>query len=121
MNAFMLIALLSMPQAVPAKTIVPTQPELLKDWAAARCIARGVGFDTEGGADASRSAAALLERGDYGADVYETLDRMAARRLTRPQSGSSGGRYVTLTCFDWRRSAELDRVVRSFPFRPTAR
>ena len=88
----------------------PSQIQTLKDWALARCIARGA--PNPFADDAAKSAAALLERGEYGMEVYEAIDRLVGRALAQPYGGSVPGKYVTLKCIDLYHSMALDRVVR---------
>ena len=82
----------------------------LRDWTLARCIARAAG-DAPFAADARRSAAALLERGTAGAEIYERIDALVAKTLAVPVSGSSGGTYAVLQCIDLTHSKALAQVI----------
>lgn len=97
-----------------ALTVTPAtaqraQVETLKDWALARCIARGGSGPFA--KDAAASAAALLERGDYGIKTYEAIEALIGRALAIRRGGSVPSRYVTLTCIDLYKGPELDRLV----------
>ena len=96
------------------------QPSLLKDWALARCIAKGVGATTPAGQDAANAAAALLERSDYGIDAYEALEPLIDRQLIKPYGGSTGGTYTVLQCIDLFHGPALDRAVRALKPTPVA-
>lgn len=104
------------PAAGPARATAAAQRALLKDWALARCIGRGLG-PGKAQDDAYASAAALLERGDYGVEIYNRVDALVDTQLARRYGGSVPGDYVTLKCLDLHRGAVLDRAVARF--RPT--
>ena len=82
----------------------------LRDWTVARCVAKAAG-NQPCAADAKRSAAALLERGTAGAEVYERIDRLIVQTLAVPASGSSGGTYALLQCLDLAHGRALARLV----------
>ncbi len=85
------------------------QRDLLKDWALARCLARGA---TQPFAkDAAVSAAAVLERGEYGMDAYDAVETMVGAQLAKRYGGSVPGDYVTLKCIDLYHSAALNSLV----------
>jgi hypothetical protein len=96
--------------APQASLVQSTESQLLKDWALSRCLAKA-GPDSELGKDASRSAAALLERGSAQIETYEKLETLAQKFLSRPYSGSVAGAYNTLKCIEFYHSDELDRGV----------
>lgn len=89
---------------------LPLDATNLRDWTLARCVAKAAG-DQPIGADARRSAAALLERGTARPAIYERIDALIARTLTTPVSGTAGGTYAVLQCIDLTRSPALARIV----------
>ncbi|RZL19776.1 MAG: type VI secretion protein [Sphingomonas sp.] len=89
---------------------VVTQRNLLKDWALSRCLARGA--PQPFAKDAAVSAAAILERGDYGMEAYEAVEALVGKQLGKRYAGSVPGNYVTLKCIDLYHGAPLDAVVR---------
>ena len=98
--------------ALTASTASPTvvQGETLRDWALARCIARGGSGPFA--RDAAASAAALLERGDYGIETYEAIEALVGRALAQRRGGSVPSGYVTLKCIDLYHSAALQQLIR---------
>ena len=95
----------------PAPSPSRPQTETLRDWALARCLARGA--NGAFARDAAVSAAALLERGDYGIEAYEPIEALVGRQLAKRYGGSVPGDYVTLKCLDLYHGAALDRLVRA--------
>jgi hypothetical protein len=85
---------------------------LLRKWTLSRCLARA-SADSPGGDDAAKTAAAYLERGTSGIDVYEKLEALAGRYLERQYTGSVQSNYNTMKCLDLYDSDELDRLVRN--------
>lgn len=98
---------------VRSRAALTAQQELLRDWALMRCVTKGFGLHTPTGQDAARSAAAVLERGDYGIDSYNRLDVLVGHHLAKVYGGSTGGTYTTLKCVDLYHSPDLDRAVRA--------
>lgn len=100
---------------VPAWAEPPTaysQPELLRNWALARCLAKA-NPDSPAGEDANRAAGAYLEFGTAGIETYEKLDAMVDAWLKREYAGSvRGASYSTMKCIDLYHSRELGRFVR---------
>jgi hypothetical protein len=89
----------------------PDAVALRKDWAFARCLAKTASGQPAGD-DAAKSAAALLERAAGRMEIFEGLERLAARYAARPYAGSNGTGYGTLKCLDLYHSRELDRAAR---------
>lgn len=88
-----------------------TQATLLKKWALSRCLAKA-SANSAAGDDAAKAAAAYLERGAAGVEIYEKLDALADSYLTREYTGSVKSNYNTMKCLDLYDSEELDRLVR---------
>lgn len=87
--------------AMPKGDGMGAQRAMLKDWALARCIGRGLGPGTVRD-DAYASAGALLERGDYDVQVYNRLDTVVNQALAKPAGGLRPERL---------RDAEMPRPV----------
>lgn len=104
---------------IAGSTVAPrSQRGLLKDWALARCLARGA--PQPFAKDAAVSAAAMLERGDYGMDAYEAVEALVGAQIAKRYAGSMPGEYVTLKCIDLYRGKALDALVaRQKPTLPT--
>ncbi len=96
--------------SVPSAARTASDSANLRDWTVARCIAKAADGQPVG-ADAKRSAAALLERGTAGPAVYERIDRLIVKTLAVRVSGSTGGTYAVLQCLDLARSPALARLV----------
>lgn len=109
MLPFLALALLPAAAPPPASKQA-AQRALLKDWTLARCIGRGFGPGSVRD-DAYKSAAALLERGDYDVEVYNRLDGLIDPQLAKPYGGSVPSPYVTLKCLDLYHGAALDQAV----------
>jgi hypothetical protein len=88
-----------------------SQAESLKNWALSRCLPKASACVATK-IDAEKSAAAYLEMGRAGIDVYERLDRLVDAQLRRVYTGSVAGEYNTMKCIDLFRGAELDAAVR---------
>lgn len=88
-----------------------TQAAILKKWALSRCLSHSAN-QTPAGDDAAKTAAAYLEMGNVGVDVYEKLDALAKSYLTRTYTGSVQSPYDTMKCIDLFESEELDRATR---------
>jgi hypothetical protein len=88
-----------------------TEAGILKDWTLSRCIAKAA-KDENFGNDASKTAAAFLERGAAEITTYEKLDTLVDAFLARRYSGSVKGEYNTLKCIALYHSHELDDAVR---------
>ena len=88
-----------------------TQVAILKKWALSRCLAKASG-DSPAGDDAAKTAAAYLEMGEAGIEVYEKLDALAGGYLAREYSGSVKSNYNTMKCLDLYDSDELDKLAR---------
>ena len=88
-----------------------TQAAILKKWTLARCLAHSA-EQTPTGDDAAKAAAAYLEMGSAGVEVYEKLDALAERYLARTYSGSVKSPYDTMKCIDLFESEELNRLAR---------
>lgn len=88
-----------------------TQATLLKKWALSRCLAKA-SADSAAGDDAAKTAAAYLEQGAAGIEIYEKLDALADSYLKREHTGSVKSNYNTMKCLDLYDSEELDRLVR---------
>jgi len=84
---------------------------VLKDWALSRCIAK-VAEGQPAGQDASITAAALLERGSAGVEVYERIDRLIDDFRARRYGGSVPGEYNLLKCIELYHSADLAHIAR---------
>jgi hypothetical protein len=100
--------------ACAASPIAPpenAQATLLKKWALSRCLAKA-GADSPPGDDAAKTAAAYLESGTAGIEVYEKLEALARRYLEREYTGSVKSNYNTMKCLDLYDSDELDRLAR---------
>lgn len=101
--------------ATPANSQAPppanSQAVVLKKWALARCLAKA-GGDSPAGDDAAKTAAAYLEMGTAGIEVYEKLEALALRYLQREYSGSVKSSYNTMKCLDLFESEELDELAR---------
>ena len=106
-RAALALALLA---ASPALAHAPLDTANLRDWTVARCVAKAAGTEPFA-ADARRSAAALLERGNAPGALYERIDALIDRTLAVPASGSGGGTYATLQCLDLGRGRALGRVI----------
>jgi hypothetical protein len=93
----------------------PSERALLTDWAVSRCVARAARAQPFA-ADAKRSAAALLERGNSGIETYARIDA-ALEDYTRQAAigGSSGGTYAMLQCLEFGRSPVLAAVLGTIP------
>ena len=89
----------------------PEEVAVLQDWALSRCIAK-VAEGQLAGQDASSTAAAFLERGRGGIEVYEQIDRMIDGVLARRYSGSVPGDYNLLKCLELYHSAGLADLAR---------
>jgi hypothetical protein len=87
------------------------QGDILKNWALSRCLSKVSSGATAD--DAAKSAAAYLEMGKVGADVYDRLDALTASYLARTYGGSVNGRYDTMKCIDLYNSRDLDKLVQS--------
>ncbi|MBV9931337.1 MAG: hypothetical protein JO013_10380 [Alphaproteobacteria bacterium] len=99
-------------RAAPPPSHRSEQQQRLKDWALSRCVA--IAFEGEAaGADATRTAGALLERGDYGIETYDAIDRLVRAQLAKPYGGSVPGSYSLLQCLDLYHGSTLDRAVRA--------
>jgi hypothetical protein len=83
---------------------------LLKKWTLSRCLAKA-GADSPAGEDAAKTAAAYLERGATGIEIYEKLDALADSYLKREYAGSVKSHYNTMKCLDLYDSEELDRLI----------
>ncbi len=88
------------------------QTEILKKWTLSRCLSQ-VAAGTPAGDDAAKTAAAYLEMGNSGVDVYERLDELAKEYLTRTYTGSVKSAYDTMKCIDLFESEELDAMVKA--------
>lgn len=111
-SVFVLTIALGVPSCGPSSSTRPdTQAALLKKWTLARCLSHAA-EQTPTGDDAAKTAAAYLEMGNVGVDVYERLDALAERYLTRIYSGSVKSPYDTMKCIDLFESEELDRLAR---------
>ena len=97
--------------ASPIAAAESTQVTLLKKWALSRCLAKA-GANSPPGDDAAKTAAAYLESGTAGIEVYEKLEELAGRYLERDYSGSVKSNYNTMKCLELYESDELDRVAR---------
>src|SRR4051794_10947646 len=84
-------------RAAPPASHRAEQQQRLKDWALSRCVATAFS-DQAAGADATRTAGALLERGDYGTETYGAIDRLVRAQLDKPYGGSVPGSYSLLKC-----------------------
>jgi hypothetical protein len=84
---------------------------VLKKWALSRCLAKAAG-ESPAGDDAAKTAAAYLEMGKAGIEVYERLDELAGGYLAREYTGSVKGNYNTMKCLDLYDSDELDKLAR---------
>lgn len=95
-----------------ARPNTASDPHLtLKQWALSRCIAKAAnGGDFAD--DASRTAAALLERSSAEIQVYEKLDALVDSFLSRNSKGSVDGSYHTLDCIELFNSSELTNATR---------
>lgn len=110
--ARMICGFLGLALASPAFSATTANAIMLrKDWAFARCLAKTAQGQAAGD-DAARSAAALLEHGRGGMEIYERLETLAVRYASRAYAGSGGGSYGTLKCLDLYHSRELDRAAR---------
>lgn len=108
----MLIPVALVLAASSAATPTTTEQALLKDWALARCLAVA-GKGQPLGDDAAKSAAALLERGRSGIEVYERIEALAHAALARRSGGSVPSGYNVLKCVEFYHSKALDRVAGS--------
>jgi hypothetical protein len=108
-----LVALLGCVGCASGAAVAPrnTQAVLLKKWALARCLAKA-GGDSPAGDDAAKSAAAYLEMGTAGIEVYEKLEALVGSYLAREYTGSVKNSYNTMKCFDLFESGDLDKVAR---------
>lgn len=97
--------------SVSGGTPQSAQSGLLKKWALSRCLAKA-NAESPAGNDAAKAAAAYLERGSAGIEVYEKLDALAGRYLERVYTGSVQSDYNTMKCLDLYDSEELDRIAR---------
>jgi hypothetical protein len=88
-----------------------TQATLLEKWTLARCLAKA-GGDSPAGDDAAKTAAAYLEMGTAGIDVYEKLEGLAGSYLERNYTGSVKSSYSTMKCLDLLESEALDEIAR---------
>jgi hypothetical protein len=95
----------------PGEGAKAPQKMLLKKWALSRCLAKA-SADSPAGDDAAKTAAAYLERGTVGIEVYEKLEVLAGSYLEREYTGSVKNSYNTMKCLDLYDSDELDRLVR---------
>lgn len=111
----MLILTAAAPYSV--KEQLSAQRMLLKDWALARCMGRGLGPGKIRD-DAYASASALLERGDYDVEIYNQLDKLVDVQLAKRYGGSNPGDFVTLKCLDLYHGATLDQAIRRFKATP---
>jgi hypothetical protein len=84
---------------------------LLKKWALSRCLAKA-SANSPAGDDAAKTAAAYLEMGTAGIEVYEKLEALASSYLGREYTGSVKSNYNTMKCLDLFDSDELDRLAR---------
>lgn len=87
------------------------QATLLEKRAMSRCLAKA-GAGSPAGDDAAKTAAAYLEQGTVGIEVYEKLEALASGYLEREYTGSVKSNYNTMKCLDLVDSDELDRLVR---------
>jgi type VI secretion system (T6SS) amidase immunity protein Tai4 len=111
-SALLLTIALGVPSCGQSGTTrTDTQAAILKKWTLARCLSHSA-EQTPTGDDAAKTAAAYLEMGNVGVDVYERLDALAERYLTRTYSGSVKSPYDTMKCIDLFESDELDRLAR---------
>ncbi|MDQ2140525.1 T6SS amidase immunity protein Tai4 family protein [Alcaligenaceae bacterium B3P038] len=87
-------------------------PERLRliDLAISHCLARAFP-ETPFAADAGRAAAAYVELGESGVDVYDEIGTVVERHMQSPYASKSGGSLHVLQCLDLSRSAELARVI----------
>lgn len=88
-----------------------SQAAILKKWALSRCLSHAAG-ETPLGDDAAKTAAAYLEMGKAGVEVYEKLDALAESFLARTRTGSVESAYDTMKCIDLFESEELERMAR---------
>jgi Type VI secretion system (T6SS), amidase immunity protein len=84
---------------------------ILKKWTLSRCLSQAAG-ETPAGDDAAKTAAAYLEMGNAGIEVYEKLDALAKGFLARTYTGSVKSQYDTMKCIDLFESEELDRIAK---------
>jgi hypothetical protein len=87
------------------------QVAILKKWALSRCLSQAAG-QTVAGDDAAKTAAAYLEIGSAGIEVYEKLDALAKSFLTQTYTGSVKSEYNTMKCIDFFESEELERMAK---------
>lgn len=99
------------PAQPPAATPASAQVAVLKKWALARCLAKA-GGDTPAGDDAAKTAAAYLEMGSAGMEVYEKIEALAGSYLAREYSGSVKSSYNTMKCLELFESQELEKLAR---------
>lgn len=111
--AYAVTGLLASVACVSGSVAAPenAQATVLKKWALARCLARA-GGDSPAGDDAAKTAAAFLEAGTAGIDVYEKLEALAGSYLDRQYTGSVKSQYNTMKCLDLYESDELDKLAR---------
>lgn len=88
----------------------PSERSLLTDWAISRCVARAAAPQPFAD-DAKRSAAALLERGGSGVEIYQKIDAAIDRYRQQPATGSTGGSYAMLQCLEFSRDPALTAII----------
>lgn len=107
---------LAIPVGVPScaqssSTRPGAQVTILKKWALSRCLSQAAG-QTAVGDDAAKTAAAYLEMGSAGIEVYEKLDALAKSFLTQTYTGSVKSEYNTMKCIDFFESEDLDQMAK---------
>ena len=90
-----------------------SEPELLRNWALARCLSRAFpGSPLEH--DAAAAAGGYLEYGKVGADAYAQTETLVGDFLARTYQSQSGEALQTMKCIDLFHSPELGRLVRRY-------
>jgi type VI secretion system (T6SS) amidase immunity protein Tai4 len=87
-----------------------SQKTLLKNWALSRCLGR-VATDEKSRGDAYATAAAYLEFGHQGMDVYKKLGVLIDKYAGKSYHGSIQSDFNTMKCIDLFHSKGLDQFV----------
>lgn len=81
------------------------------NWALTVCLGMSAAAETDQH-DAKASAAAYLEQGEVGLELYEEMAELAAAYVNRKYSGSIPGEFKIKKCIDLYESNELGALIR---------
>jgi hypothetical protein len=105
-----LLVVLLLAACASARNHASEQSTLLKDWALSRCVGK-ISQSPAATDDAYKTAAAYLEKGKAGIEVYERMDALVDAYLKRSYQGALKGDYNTLKCIDLYHGPELEALA----------